>query len=91
MKNLKRESTVISMKGAILVLLFTGQIEYLSFNYEPRDWDGAKGFTNEEIVLSCSERAEEVYEEIAKHSWNNPKGQGYYLKDGTGTIQGHIC
>ena len=50
------------MKGAILVLLFTGQMEYWSFNYEPRDWDGAKGFTNEEIVLSCSERAEEVYE-----------------------------
>ena len=79
------------MKGAILVLLFTGQMEYWSFNYEPRDWDGTKGFTNEEIVLSCSERAEEVYEEIAKHSCDEPRGQGYYLKDGTGTIQGHIC
>ena len=46
------------MKGILLVLLFSGQLEYKSFEYQPRDWDGDKGITNEEIVLSCSERAE---------------------------------
>ena len=49
------------------------------------------GTTNEEIVISCSERAEELRDEISTHSWDDPRGQGFYLKDGTGTIQGHIC
>ena len=49
------------------------------------------GTTNEEIVISCSERAEELRDEIAEHSWDDPRGHGFYLKDGTGTIQGHIC
>ena len=52
------------------------------------------GFTDGEIVLSCSDRAEELYEEIAEHHWHkegDPKRHGYYLKDGSGTIQGHIC
>jgi len=79
------------LKGILIVLLFSGQLEYKSFEYQPRDWDGDKGITNEEIVLSCSERAEELYEEIADHSWDNPRGQGWYLKDGSGTLQGHVC
>ena len=79
------------MKGILLVLLFSGQLEYRSFDYQPKDFDGTKGFTDGEIVLSCGERAEELYEEIATHSWDDPRGHGYYLKDGTGTIQGHIC
>ena len=79
------------MKGILLVLLFSGQLEYRSFDYEPKDFDGTKGFTNEEIVLSCGERAEELYNEIAEHSWEDPRGQGWYLKDGSGTLQGHVC
>ena len=73
------------MKGIILVLLFTGELEYRSFDYE------TKGSTNEEIVIACSERAEEVRDEIAVHSWDDPRGHGWYLEDGSGTIQGHIC
>ena len=73
------------LKGIILVLLFTGELEYRSFDYEPQ------GTTNEEIVISCSERAEEVRDEISTHSWDDPRGHGWYLKDGSGTIQGHIC
>ena len=73
------------MKGIILVLLFTGELEYRSFDYEPQ------GTTNEEIVIACSERAEEVRDAISEHTWTDPRGQGFYLSDGTGTIQGHIC
>jgi len=73
------------LKGIILILLFTGELEYRSFEYEPM------GTTNEEIVISCSKRAEELRDEISTHSWDDPRGQGFYLKDGTGTIQGHIC
>jgi hypothetical protein len=65
--------------------LFTGELEYRAFEYEP------SGSTNEEIVISCSERAEELRDELSTHSWDDPRGQGFYLKDGTGTIQGHIC
>lgn len=79
------------MKGWLIVLLLSGQTQMMSFNYEPKDYDGIKGITSDEIVLSCSERAEELYLEIADHSWTNPRGQGWYLKDGTGTLQGHIC
>jgi hypothetical protein len=76
---------VVVVKGIILVLLFTGELEYRSFDYEP------EGSTNEEIVIACSERAEEVRDEIAVHSWDDPRGHGWYLEDGSGTIQGHIC
>ena len=65
--------------------MFTGELEYRAFEYEP------SGSTNGEIVISCSERAEELRDEIAEHSWDDPRGHGFYLKDGTGTIQGHIC
>ena len=65
--------------------MFTGELEYRAFEYEP------SGSTNEEIVISCSELAEELRDEISTHSWDDPRGQGFYLKDGTGTIQGHIC
>jgi len=82
------------MKGWLIVLLFTGQTTLIPFDYTPKDYDGSKGFTDGEIVLSCSDRAEELYEEIAEHHWHkegDPKRHGYYLKDGSGTIQGHIC
>ena len=29
--------------------------------------------------------------EISAHSWTDPRGQSWYLFDGTGTLQGHIC
>lgn len=79
------------MKGWLIVLLFTGKTTLIPFDFILKDYDGSKGFTGTEVVLSCSERAEELYEEIAEHSWTDPRGNGYYLKDGIGTIQGHIC
>ena len=82
------------MKGALIVLLFTGQTALVPFDYEPKDYDGSKGFTDTEIVLSCSDRAESLYPEIADHYWSKddkPNTQGWYLKDGSGTLQGHIC
>jgi hypothetical protein len=82
------------MKGALIVLLFTGQTALVPFDYEPKDYDGSKGFTDTEIVLSCGDRAESLYPEIAEHHWSKdgkPNSQGWYLKDGTGTLQGHIC
>ena len=79
------------MKGILLVLLFSGQVEFRQFDYEPKDYDGTKGISDTELVLSCSDRAEELYSEIAEHSWDDLRGNGWYLKDGTGTLQGHIC
>jgi len=46
---------------------------------------------SQEQAIACSEQAEEVYSNIAEHSWTDPRGQGWYLQDGTGTLQGHIC
>jgi len=78
-------------KGYLIILLLSGQTVLKPFDFSPRDYDGSKGFTDTEIVLSCSERAEELYDEIATHSWDDPRGHGYYLNDGSGTIQGTIC
>ena len=79
------------MKAFLIVLLFSGQTVLMPFEFTPRDMDGVEGISDTEIVLSCSEEAEKVYEEIAEHSWDDPRGHGYFLNDGTGTIQGHIC
>lgn len=76
---------VVGVKGIILILLFTGELEYRAFEYKPQ------GLTAEEIVFACDDRAQAVRQEISQHSWTDPRGHGYYLKDGTGTVQGHIC
>lgn len=76
------------MKGILLILLFTGELEFRSFDYNSKSiWFP----TDEEKVLHCSERAEEIRNKISEHSWNDPRGHGWYLKDGTGTFQGYIC
>ena len=38
--------------------MFSGQVEFREFDFQPKDFDGTKGFTDTEIVLSCSEEAE---------------------------------
>jgi len=76
------------LKGYLIILLFTGQTYLQPFSYKPTSTD------NDQIVLSCSERAEELRETLAKHYWEkdgNPRAQGWYLEDGTGTFQGYIC
>ncbi len=79
------------MKAFLIVLLFSGQTVLMPFEFTPRDWDGDEHISDTELVLSCSEQAEKVYDEIAEHRWDDPKGSGYFLNDGTGTLQGHIC
>ena len=80
------------MKGILLILLFTGELEYRAFNYSMMDWDGVGGVsTAEEQVISCSSYAERLYHEIAYHTWTDPRGAGWYLRDGSGTLQGYIC
>jgi len=79
------------MKGLLIVLLFTGKTVLVPFEYEGIDYTGDGIVGPEEQVLSCSDKAEKIYEDIAEHSWTDARGQGWYLKDGTGTLQGHIC
>ena len=73
-------------KGVILVLLFTGGIEMRPFDYSaPLD------ASPEERVIACSESADQTRNTLATHSWDDPRGHGFYLNDGTGTIIGSIC
>ena len=82
---------VMMMKGALIVLLFSGTTELKPFTYTPSDLDQDRIIAPEEVVLACSEEAERLYPTIAEHSWEDPRGQGWYLLDGTGTLQGSIC
>ena len=74
------------MKGYLIILLFTGQTYLQPFSYDPKSVD-----STDEIILSCSERAQELREQLSSHTFDDPRGQGWYLEDGTGTIQGSIC
>tara|TARA_Y100000590_G_C15298118_1_gene855189 strand:+ start:81 stop:323 length:243 start_codon:yes stop_codon:yes gene_type:complete len=48
-------------------------------------------FARPMTLLECGDFADAHREAIATHSFYNPKGQAWYLNDGTGTWQGHIC
>jgi hypothetical protein len=76
------------MKGILLILLFTGELEYRAFNYNSTSiWFP----TDNEKIVACSEQADKIRNKISEHSFTDPRGQGWYLKDGTGTFQGYIC
>ena len=62
----------------LIVLLFNGEMGLPSFPFEG-------------TVHECTEHGDMLREELSKHSWNDPRGQAWYLKDGTGTFQGFIC
>jgi hypothetical protein len=47
--------------------------------------------SDDEKIVACDARANNLREQMSEHSFEDPRGQGWYLKDGTGTIQGHIC
>ena len=79
------------MKGVLIALLFTGKITFIPFTYTGLDYDMDGTVDSQEQAIACSEQAEKVYSDIAEHSWTDPRGQGWYLQDGTGTLQGHIC
>jgi hypothetical protein len=79
------------MKGILLALTFSGKLFFIPFTYTGIDYDQNGKIDSEEQALSCSIWAEKVYSDIAEHSWTDPRGQGWYLKVGSGTLQGHIC
>ena len=62
----------------LIVLLFNGEMGLPSFPFEG-------------TVYECTEHGDMLRVELAKHSWHDPRGQAWYLKDGTGTWQGFIC
>ena len=73
-------------KGVIIVLLFTGGLDV-----RPFDYTASLDSSPDERVIACSERAELTRNSIATHRWDDPRGHGYYLNDGTGTVIGSIC
>ena len=42
-------------------------------------------------LKECTEYGEKTIKKLATHSWSDPRGQAWYLNDGTGTFQGFIC
>jgi menaquinone-dependent protoporphyrinogen IX oxidase len=73
----------------IIVLLFSGDLEYRKFEYINNST------TDIEIILECSEYADVLREKISYHTWNyknqGPRSHGWYLKDKSGMLIGHIC
>jgi len=74
----------------ILILLFNGDIVYQQINFSPPI-----------DVMDCLALGDAYREAMATHSWGDPLGppgfgfdhsrNGWYLNDGTGTIQGYHC
>ena len=83
-----RTSMVVGVKGVLLILLFTGELEFRAFDYSSTRLFMA---SDDAKVMACDARANDLREQISEHSFEDPRGQGWYLKDGTGTVQGHIC
>jgi ABC-type tungstate transport system permease subunit len=73
----------------MIIILFSGKLEYRKFQYINT------GKSNEEIVIQCSEYADKLREKISYHTWNyknqGPETHGWYMKDGSGMLVGHIC
>ena len=57
----------------------------------PFDYTASLDSSPDERVIACSRQAEIARNLIATHSWDDPRGHGYYLNDGTGTVIGSIC
>jgi len=64
----------------ILVLLFNGDLVK-----EPLPLPSASS------VNDCFNYARTYIETITTHNYDDPRGQGLYLNDGRGTVQGFIC
>jgi len=62
----------------LIILLFNGELSLPSFPFEG-------------TVHECMARGDMFRIELAEHRWHDPRGQSWYLKDGTGTFQGFIC
>ena len=48
-------------------------------------------FSAEGTISDCFNYAEMYIDTVSTHSWTDPRGSGFYLNNGTGTIQGFIC
>ena len=57
----------------------------------PFDYTASLDSSPDERVIACSRQAELTRNTIAPHSWDDPRGHGYYLNNQQGTVQGHIC
>jgi len=64
----------------ILVLLFNGNLVK-----EPLHLQSLVS------VSDCFGYARMHIDAITTHSYDDPRGQGFYLNDGRGTVQGFIC
>lgn len=75
---------MMSAKGILLILAFTGELEFKSFEYTyTGDLD--------DQVIACDTAANSYRDTISTHTWQDPRGHGYYLNNQQGTVQGHIC
>ena len=64
----------------LLLLSFDGQMIKEVFEF-------ARPMT----LMECGDFADAHREAIATFSWDDPRGSGWFLNDGRGTWQGHIC
>ena len=48
-------------------------------------------FTRPMTLMECSDFAEAHKKAIATFSWDDPRGSSWFLNNGNGTWQGHIC
>ena len=64
----------------MLVLLFDGTL--LQERYD---------LSRPMTLFECGDFAEAHREAIATFNWDDPRGSAWFLNDGSGTWQGHMC
>jgi len=73
----------------MVVLTFGGNLEYRKYEFINT------GKSDIELILECSDYADVIRDQISYHTWNyknqGAESQGWYLKDNTGMLIGHIC
>jgi len=67
------------MKLTLLLLMFNGTVIQATL---PKIFN---------TLVECDTYADTWRDKYATHSWDNPKGHGYFLNSGKGTFQGHYC
>ncbi len=67
------------MKLTLLLLMFNGTMIQATL---PKVFD---------TLDECYAYAEIWRDKNSTHSFDNPKGHGYFLNNGKGTYQGHFC
>lgn len=67
------------MKVTLLLLLFNGTMIQATLP------------TIFKTLVECSNHADTWRESNSSHSFDDPRGQGWYLDNGKGTMQGYYC